>query len=333
MNEILFSIIVPCYNVQDYLEECIKSIQAQTYRNYEVILIDDGSTDSTPQLCDWFGAFDGKIHVYHKENGGLSDARNYGMDRAKGDYFLFVDADDFIAENALNNFKECIQKIYPDVLLTRLTEYYGDGDIVEQDEQMEAFFRDGVSLEKALLWELKKSKSTWPAQKKVLSRIFIESYNLRFLKGFLHEDVDWSSRVMMYAEKFGECSVPWYYHRMQRKGSITNTISSKRITDVIEMSAMLIKDKEMCLISDERRKLITDRLMRSVYPMLSFYKQLPPDGKEKVVNCCKANRKLFRLAPNVKYRFFSLSARMFGFRVSLNLMEFVGGNLWNRLYQ
>lgn len=327
MNEILFSIIVPCYNVQDYLDECINSIQEQTYRNYEVILIDDGSTDLTPELCDKFAESDMRIHVFHKKNGGLSDARNYGMDKAKGDYYVFVDSDDFIVENALETFNKCICKTRPDVLLTRLTEYYGKGDIVEQDEQMKFFFRDGISLEKALLWEMEESKSSWPAPKKILSRKFVEKYNLQFLKGFLHEDLDWSCRIMMYAEEFGECCVPWYYHRMKRPGSITNTMSSERITDVIKMSAMLITGEEMRLIPDKRRKVITDRIMRSVYPQLMFYGQLSSKGKKKVVECCKANRELFLLAPEWKYRVFSICAKVIGFQVSLDLLVRIGGDL------
>lgn len=324
MEEILFSFIVPCYNVQDYLEKCVKSILSQTYRNYEIVLVDDGATDSTPQLCDRLAASDERIYVYHKENGGLSDARNYGMERAKGDYFVFVDSDDFISEKALECFVPCIQESQPDVLLTRLSDYYSDADIVEQDTGMEAFFVDGVTLEKALEWDMKRSESSWPAQKKILSQNFIRKYELRFLKGFLHEDVDWSSRVMMYAETFGICTEPWYYHRMQRKGSITNTMSYKRLTDVIEMSARLIYGEEMHLVADERRSIIADRIMRSVYSMLAFYGELSKEGKAAVVACCKENRMVFQSAPEGRHKVFTVFVGIFGFRISLSLLAGVG---------
>ena len=324
MDEILFSFIVPCYNVLDYLEKCIKSILSQTYHNYEVLLVDDGATDSTPKLCDRLADLDERIHVYHKENGGLSDARNYGMERANGDYLVFVDSDDFISEKALEYFVSCIQKSPPDVLLTRLTEYYSDADIVEQDIEMETFFSDGISLEKALKWDMKKSKSTWSPPKKILSHNFVKKYQLRFLKGFLHEDIDWSSRVMMHAETFGVCIEPWYYHRMRRKGSITNTMSHKRLTDVIEMSTRLIYGEEMCMVADERREMIVDRIMRSVYPILAFYGQLSKEEKTAVVECCEANKKVFQLAPDRRHKIFTLFVGIFGFRISLSLLTRVG---------
>ncbi len=95
----LFSIVVPVYKVEGYIEKCIKSIQVQTFEDYELILIDDGSTDGSGKICDDYASKDGRISVIHKENGGVVSARNAGLSVAKGKYILFVDADDWIAEN------------------------------------------------------------------------------------------------------------------------------------------------------------------------------------------------------------------------------------------
>lgn len=92
----LVSIIVPIYKVQEYLNECIESIVNQTYKNIELILVDDGSPDKCPQMCDEWAGKDNRIRVIHKENGGLSSARNAGLDIIKGEYVAFVDSDDFI---------------------------------------------------------------------------------------------------------------------------------------------------------------------------------------------------------------------------------------------
>ena len=92
----LVSVVVPIYNVQDYLEKCIDGILKQTYDNLEIILVDDGSPDECGQICDAYALKDKRIHVFHKENGGLSDARNYGMKEATGKYITFIDSDDFI---------------------------------------------------------------------------------------------------------------------------------------------------------------------------------------------------------------------------------------------
>lgn len=92
----LISIVVPIYNVQDYLERCIQSIISQTYKNIEIILVDDGSNDNSGKICDEYLRKDERIKVIHKENGGLSDARNVGKENAKGTYIAFIDSDDYI---------------------------------------------------------------------------------------------------------------------------------------------------------------------------------------------------------------------------------------------
>ena len=93
------SFVIPVYKVEQYLDRCVKSIVGQTYRNIEVILVDDGSPDSCPSLCDKYAVEDSRIKAVHKENGGLSDARNYGTKYATGDYLIYVDSDDFWMHN------------------------------------------------------------------------------------------------------------------------------------------------------------------------------------------------------------------------------------------
>ena len=95
-----FSIIVPIYKVEEYLDRCVESLIRQTEKDIEIILVDDGSPDSCPAMCDEWAKKDERIRVVHKENGGLSDARNAGLNIATGEYVLFVDSDDYVAENA-----------------------------------------------------------------------------------------------------------------------------------------------------------------------------------------------------------------------------------------
>ena len=98
-----FSVIIPIYNVEDYLEQCVNSVLNQTYKDLEIILVNDGSKDKCPEMCDDFAKKDERILVLHKKNGGLSSARNFGMDHASGKYILFLDSDDYWSEKeALN---------------------------------------------------------------------------------------------------------------------------------------------------------------------------------------------------------------------------------------
>ena len=104
----LVSIIVPIYKVEPYLRRCLDSIVNQTYTNLEIILVDDGSPDNCPQTCDEYAAKDNRIIVIHKENGGLSDARNIGLDIWKGDYISFVDSDDWVEKKYIEIFKNLV---------------------------------------------------------------------------------------------------------------------------------------------------------------------------------------------------------------------------------
>lgn len=103
---VYFSVIVPVYNVQQYLEQCIESVLRQSYTNYEIILVDDGSTDGSTEICDRYVTNYPFVKVIHQENGGISAARNTGLDCATGKYVLFLDSDDFISSNALQSFYE-----------------------------------------------------------------------------------------------------------------------------------------------------------------------------------------------------------------------------------
>ena len=115
MTKELISIIVPVYNVEKYLKKCVDSIVNQTYKNLEIILVDDGATDNSGKICDELVELDNRIKVYHKKNGGLSDARNYGVERATGDYIGFVDSDDYIDAEMYEKLYEAIKKENVDV--------------------------------------------------------------------------------------------------------------------------------------------------------------------------------------------------------------------------
>ena len=116
-NNILFSIVIPVYNVEQYLEVCVNSILSQKYSYFEIILVDDGSTDNSPQICDALGSSNDKIVVVHKANGGASEARKIGIERARGKYIICVDADDWLDQGILSDAEAIINKYYPDVLV------------------------------------------------------------------------------------------------------------------------------------------------------------------------------------------------------------------------
>lgn len=105
-----FSIIIPIYNVERFLRDCLESVKGQTYADFEVLMVDDGSKDGSGKICDEYAAQDARFRVYHKKNGGLSDARNVGMEHAQGDFLVFLDADDFMTAEALAVSDAAIRK-------------------------------------------------------------------------------------------------------------------------------------------------------------------------------------------------------------------------------
>lgn len=125
-NKPLISIIVPVYKVELYLERCIRSITSQTYKNLEIILVDDGSPDRCGEICETFAQSDGRIKVYHKVNGGLSDARNFGVERSSGEYIAFIDSDDYVAPNYIEYSFTLLKKYNADISTCCMTETYAD---------------------------------------------------------------------------------------------------------------------------------------------------------------------------------------------------------------
>ena len=128
------SIIVPVYNVKPMLTYCIKSIIGQSYGDFEVLLIDDGSTDGSSELCDELGKLDARISVFHKENGGLSDARNYGLDRASGKFYLFIDSDDVIHKDFCRTMIDLQKKYNSDIVSVKIVSFFSHNEIPSLDE-------------------------------------------------------------------------------------------------------------------------------------------------------------------------------------------------------
>ena len=132
MENPLVSVIIPVYNVEKYLEECVNSVINQTYKNIEVILVDDGSTDSSGDICDEYVMFDSRISVLHKANGGLSSARNAGMKKASGEWIYFLDSDDFLELDMLSHLVNLATRKQADIVFFDACSFTDDGTDIRQ---------------------------------------------------------------------------------------------------------------------------------------------------------------------------------------------------------
>ena len=224
----LISIIVPVYNVEQYLEKCVDSIINQTYKNLEIILVDDGATDSSSKLCDKLAKIDNRIKVYHKENGGLSDARNYGVERATGDYIGFVDSDDYIDAEMYEKLYEAIKKENVDVAECNLKIIYPEREELFTEQNYYNVCTKQEYLEEYLKIE-KIFGSVWT---KLISRKIAKE--LLFPKGKLYEDTYYAYDLINVANSFVLIDSPSYNYLM-RENSITNSKFNPRIFDLIEI--------------------------------------------------------------------------------------------------
>lgn len=219
MNKI--TVVVPCYNVALYLDRCVQSILNQTYHNLEVILVDDGSTDGTETICDDFLKKDERIRVVHKENGGLSDARNAGIDVATGEYLVFVDGDDYLEPNAYEMMIAEMQD--PEVSLVAagiITEdINGNVNILMNETKAK------LSKEEAFANLLGNNRTIAHSScNKLFRRQLFDQ--LRYKKGIIYEDMQILPKILDICEKVVLLNVP-VYHYIKRSGSITeNAFSS-----------------------------------------------------------------------------------------------------------
>lgn len=227
-----FSIIVPVYQVESYLERCLDSLLAQTCSDCEIVLVDDGSRDRSGEICDQYAARDSRIKVYHKQNGGLSSARNYGIDHASGEYVLFVDSDDYVEKELCAVLKEA-QEQYPqaDALIYGGLEESHTGVIRSlRNKELES-----VCVWKAqdyMLAAYRERDLAVQASLYAYRRRFLNENGLRFREGILHEDVEFTPRALLKAGQIVE--IPGnYYHYMVRGGSIsTGKNQEKNIVDL-----------------------------------------------------------------------------------------------------
>ena len=251
----LLSIIVPIYNVEQYLDRCIQSILNQTYQNLEIILVDDGATDCSGAIADSYAAKDKRIKVFHKENGGLSDARNYGLEHVTGDYILFIDSDDFIVNIMCERLITVASSNNADIVSCNYYIYRGDDDISIHTMSVQDDKRTFTGMDMLRYYLLK----TEPFDLNVVwNKIFkLDLFNgvvpVRFPKGRVQEDNFTIFMLFLNANSIVTVNEPLYYY-VQRAGSIMANFTRRFMIDTIE-SHMYMSDYLMNHCSSVKNEL------------------------------------------------------------------------------
>lgn len=271
-NDALVTIIVPVYNVEKYLDRCIESLITQTYEKIEIILVDDGSTDACPGLCDSYEIKDDRIIVIHQKNGGLAAARNIGIDNAHGEYITFVDSDDYVTNFYVENLVSAIHKDYSDLSVSMFVNVM-DGEEETRDsgknQLINYHMKDNTGCLEDMLYQ-RGIETSAPGKLFRKSRIG----NLRFPEGKLYEDIMFTTIMISRAERVAIIdNIDYLYY--QRSGSIQYQSFNKRKMDCIWHSREMLK-----YVSERFPSLEKAALARYFGGLCNIIFQIPSNGYE-----------------------------------------------------
>lgn len=229
-NRMKISIVVPVYNVEKYLDRCLKSLINQTYKNYEIILVDDGSTDNSGKMCDKYANNYKNIKAIHKKNGGLSDARNTGIKQAEGDYLMFVDSDDYIAIDAIANLIDSAKNNNPDIIIG---DYYKIENGHKYLNSHSNFRENKTYTSKEYLVSSIAAGEFHAEQWTNLYRTdFWKENRFKYKKGILHEDMEIVLKEFLAANKILYVHYPFYYYIIRENSIMTGEKRSRRLYDL-----------------------------------------------------------------------------------------------------
>ncbi len=249
-NQALISVIIPVYNVEEYLRECVDSVLRQTYENLEIILVDDGSTDSSGVICDEYIDADERISVIHQKNGGLSVARNKGLSEAKGNYVYFLDSDDYIAENTLETLLVIAEKDNSDIVFFDAVSFADTDDFTVKQSYLRKnkYNTDsGYNIFKAIT-----GKNDFHSAVPLLfiKKNFLINSGIEFIPDILYEDMVFTYQVFCLAATVSQCSEAFYYRRYRKNSIMTSSKTRKHFTSCIAVCKLNADFTEKTLRND-----------------------------------------------------------------------------------
>lgn len=320
----LISVIVPIYNVEKYLARCVDSIVNQTYKNLEIILVDDGSPDRCPQMCDDYAEKDSRIKVVHKKNGGLSDARNAGMAVATGKYISFIDSDDYVSDDFFECLLDVMNKENSDIVECSVVKFYEDNRFDE--------FSDDLSVK---TYDTQDAMSALIAENPFHQHVWNKLYKIELVKdipyavGKLNEDEFWTYQVFGRANKVARLNKTMYYY-FQRNSSIMGVGYNIRRLDALEGKANRQKYIENNF-PDLSTQAKIDLYGSCMFAYQSVLKFMSGADKKKALELIRKYRKMYnlsfdeiKLADKSARKYFYLAKCNFGFCCKFRAISGIG---------
>ena len=262
--EPMVSIIIPIYNVVNYIDQCIESVCKQSYSQFEIILVDDGSNDGSAEKCDEWGKYDNRIHIIHKINGGLSSARNAGLDIAIGKYVLFLDGDDYIDSNLLREVVPYMENGY-EMVAFNYRKFFENGYMQKAPNFEEGIFTYEKFGEKKqfFIQKLLRYKIGWEACTRIFNREIIDNYSLRFIdnKTIFAEDLHFSLCYCAHCSKIYSLSKSLYFYRQHENSIMAHEKSNINVSKMDKLGRTLLN---YYLQYDDCKELI------DIFPVIYF---------------------------------------------------------------
>lgn len=313
----LVSYILPIYNVEAYLPQCVDSLLGQTYRDIEVILVDDGSPDACPHLCDEYAEKDSRIRVIHKENGGLSDARNVGLNAAKGEYIIFVDSDDFWADTeALQRLVGEAQKAdWPDMVAFNIMYYYPSMGIYKKWPAYGPDITDTQDVNHIICALTCTGTMPMSACCKMLRRSILQHDRLRFIKGITAEDTPWFIDLLQVIRTVKYVNDYIYCYRCEVAGSITHTFKEKRFIQYLDTTEALIPNIQHSNVFSPEAKSALLSFVAYQFSIAASQLHLVSSGvRASLRQRIKSHMWLLKYTENPKVKLAAKAHKFFGFR-------------------
>lgn len=255
-------IVVPIYNVEEYLERNLESLRTQTYKDIRVLCINDGCTDQSQKIIDQFVSKDSRFESYIKKNGGLSDARNFGLKYVDSEYVMFIDSDDFCEENMVELSVEQMDSNGLDMLVFAYNQYYVEDG---RKEKIELGIEDGV-------YNLKENKDILAktpnaAWNKMYRTNLFKEHDIEYPFGYRHQDLGTTAKLMLHSNKIGYINEALYNYLIDRPNNITAQID-KKLYHIIDMSKEIMDyykaQKVFDLYKEEFKYLVTRNFIQSL---------------------------------------------------------------------
>lgn len=317
-----FSVILPIYNVEKYLRECADSILCQTFTDYEMILVDDGSCDNSPKICDELEKTDARVRVVHKENGGSSSARNAGLGIAQGEYIVFMDSDDFITD------KTFLEKINaktvgsPDLIFFKYSKYSEDGRILKDCQ----FSYHSAILEHNLASQIKalvKDDAFYGmAWIKAIKRTLLVDNGIHFEEGLLGEDMDWNYNLLLHTNKIEFIDESFLAYR-QRGNSTSRICKIKNLTDFIHILEKWSEKIKSSDLENDFKEALYASMAKYYSNLLVVYSRVQDTEKKKHIKRIKSLSWLLDYSMSRRPKLVSKVYRLFGFNLTIKALQII----------